>query len=905
MKDEIIFPVAELPKVVRDEVMSYMPTRDLFSLMSPVTDLMLEYQHLSNRISSNMLWQLALSEQEVWTAPAPALSSEQESSTGLNQLEKRYTQFCQANRGGAFNFSELFYWLIILTGYEDRLVSLYKHLEYYREMRGNSDTIFYSKLFQHVFAKNIKDLNNQHLVDIFANIQDGERLSACVLAGIKIILPQMIESRDTGLRKFLYYYFNAQSRHRILEATLENIALICASNDGREKYIKFVIDQGLFQLPPTSARLKPYFFNMIPANLRLDKSLCSVMESYFNDPLTADFLRILKELIKNPDNQASQEKCIEALDQSLCNIRKRLIAHMDQLTPEDIAFDAPWEDLKQLTILLNIKPTSRSAQKIDNKILYTAATQNPQFLDRLLEDNKKYSDSILPILETDLYEDDRSYYGSDDEYLDSDDENYDSDYDLNEQQLISQKLDQEWIIMSLVSDICSKPDSDSPELLESLNILKKYRINFCGSSPLLKAVECCRLELVRVLLENTNIHKSVLTVAVRCYLEVSKPSGGDSISDRKRQLEKTHAWEILLIFLGRGADVSVQDGSGNTPLHTATEHGNQAIVSLLLQYGANPNLQNYYKEPYTGASDLDSTPLHIAAEGGHEAIVSLLLQYGAGVNRKDYWGNTPVHVAVRYARVGLLPLFFENQDQVVDVEILNNAGETALHEAPNESTVKVLIDYGYKINAKNTKGNTLLHLAAREERRLWRQAGRYKLISPLVQQYGADLHARNKEGNTPLGEAIALHLVAGVKYDTLLITREIIVVLLKLGAKIDAQNAQGNTALHQAIEMMCHEIQTRSPFSDARFWRDIIGIIQELLEHGAHIDTRNNAGETPLSLATPTMRACMLAFEKNRRMHDTPRTQDKSSGFASAHALFASLLPPCDPHHPESTQPSL
>ena len=65
----------------------------------------------------------------------------------------------------------------------------------------------------------------------------------------------------------------------------------------------------------------------------------------------------------------------------------------------------------------------------------------------------------------------------------------------------------------------------------------------------------------------------------------------------------------------------------------ACQNGHEAIVSLLLEKGADVNAKN----------NDGWTPLHWASENGHEAIVSLLLEKGADVNAKDNDGETPLH----------------------------------------------------------------------------------------------------------------------------------------------------------------------------------------------------------------------------------------------------------------------
>ena len=80
-----------------------------------------------------------------------------------------------------------------------------------------------------------------------------------------------------------------------------------------------------------------------------------------------------------------------------------------------------------------------------------------------------------------------------------------------------------------------------------------------------------------------------------------------------------------------GAQVDTVNEFGNTPLMECSQLGNGAMVSLLLELGANPNKQ----------SDRDkNTALHMAAESGRSDVVNLLLSGGADPLLKNTCGET-------------------------------------------------------------------------------------------------------------------------------------------------------------------------------------------------------------------------------------------------------------------------
>lgn len=85
-----------------------------------------------------------------------------------------------------------------------------------------------------------------------------------------------------------------------------------------------------------------------------------------------------------------------------------------------------------------------------------------------------------------------------------------------------------------------------------------------------------------------------------------------------------------------GANCNTQDNAGWTPLHDAVTGARLQIVTLLLQYGANPSVPG-------GEQRL--TPLHDAVTGGHLEMIRLLVSHGADREAKDAEGRTPRNIA--------------------------------------------------------------------------------------------------------------------------------------------------------------------------------------------------------------------------------------------------------------------
>ena len=111
----------------------------------------------------------------------------------------------------------------------------------------------------------------------------------------------------------------------------------------------------------------------------------------------------------------------------------------------------------------------------------------------------------------------------------------------------------------------------------------------------------------------------------------------DSLNQTPLYISVIEGYEDMVDFLlDRGANTEVKDDiSGYTPLYWAVQKVHRSIVRRLLESGANPNSQNTLKQ----------TPLHEAFRIGDIEIAKLLLLYGSDIGIQDYFHNTPLDYA--------------------------------------------------------------------------------------------------------------------------------------------------------------------------------------------------------------------------------------------------------------------
>lgn len=290
---------------------------------------------------------------------------------------------------------------------------------------------------------------------------------------------------------------------------------------------------------------------------------------------------------------------------------------------------------------------------------------------------------------------------------------------------------------------------------------------------------------------------------------------------------KAGALESVNWLIQHGADLSVRDRKGDTPLHYAVRFGQYKIADLLLKNGADVDAVSW------------STPLINAVQKNDMNMVQLLLDAGADTELVAN-GSTALLESIAAGNEQMYKLLIDNGADVNGPQ--SQVKASPLHWAITHNDgdfIKYLVESGADINLRDAGGTTPLNASIYNSN--------MDYMKTLI-ELGADLSSFTKKG-----EPLLFHLIILKKYDFM-------DVLLASGSDPLLENPRGisiyefctasgdSKALEVLLKYLPHE-KASTVLGDAlivSMYKIDSTSASRLIECGADVNHLNREGISPL-----------------------------------------------------------
>ncbi|XP_060065231.1 E3 ubiquitin-protein ligase MIB1-like isoform X1 [Ylistrum balloti] len=322
--------------------------------------------------------------------------------------------------------------------------------------------------------------------------------------------------------------------------------------------------------------------------------------------------------------------------------------------------------------------------------------------------------------------------------------------------------------------------------------------------------------------------------------------------------------DVIRVLMKHDVDFEIEDKDGDRAVHHAAFGDEPSVIEQLQRGGADLNARNKRRQ----------TPLHIGVNKGHIGVVKTLLDLGCHPSLQDSEGDSPLHDAISKKRDDMISILLEHH---ADLTIANNNGFNSLHHAAlrgNPSAMRILltkIPRHWIVDEKKDDGYTALHLAALNNH--------VEVAELLVHQVKSSSQGQDQKVKGKANMDIqnvnlqtALHLAVERQHT------QIVRLLVREGCNLNVPDKDGDTPLHEALRH--HTLSQLRQLQDMQDVGKLLmglgtpgadkkssaSIACFLAANGADLSIKNKKGQTPLDLC-PDPNLCKALAKCHKERH--------------------------------------
>ncbi|PVD33493.1 hypothetical protein C0Q70_04749 [Pomacea canaliculata] len=265
----------------------------------------------------------------------------------------------------------------------------------------------------------------------------------------------------------------------------------------------------------------------------------------------------------------------------------------------------------------------------------------------------------------------------------------------------------------------------------------------------------------------------------------SVDSEGMAVLHRVAMFDSEDHVRVVLFLIIKGANLNLQNTTGDTPLHVAVKHKNWNMMEVLLHRRGKSDVMDCEQRSVLHIAASFSDPVQFP---NIDKILPLLIRNNNDINKEDGEGNTPLHLAALAGNIRFMKTLLDHGARADGV---NKEQKTVLHmmaTAKNNTSSNVdslrkvlslIVKRGAPYQKTDCAGHSALHLGAKN--------GNWTLVEFLLQltHKVGDLNSKCHLGDS------AIHLAAKCQ------NWDIVKLLVEEGALIDELDNEGFHVLHK------------------------------------------------------------------------------------------------------------